>query len=147
MIRSLRSYTPSKMMWIRCRINKAIVLNIDRYERYIARYIVLESLPIWYKTSIFAHIPDILSPDILSDIRYPIWKPLIRYKPNIRYLKSWMKLTKSVDFLRELAIRLCSSTSISDRYFCSRDVLISSKCLPNGSIESYYEQVPIHYWH
>lgn len=34
-------------------------------ERYIARYIILEGLPIWYKTPILAHVLDILSdPDI-----------------------------------------------------------------------------------
>ena len=28
-------------------------------------------------------------PNIFTDIRYPIWKTLIRYDPDIRYLEPW----------------------------------------------------------
>ena len=40
---------------------------------------------VWYERPICARIPDI-SPNI----RYSIWKTLIRYDPDIRYLEPWV---------------------------------------------------------
>lgn len=46
-----------------------IVLNINNDDPYVARYIVLEDLPIRYKSLIFAHSPDISFDISLSNMR------------------------------------------------------------------------------
>lgn len=46
-----------------------IVLNIDQYERYIARYIILKGLLLRHESSILANILDILSNIPLFDIK------------------------------------------------------------------------------
>ena len=53
--------------------------------------IIISLYNVRYEHLICARIPDI-SPDI----RYPIWKTLIRYNPDIRYLEPWLKHMASI---------------------------------------------------
>ena len=55
-------------------LNQILIINISLYI-------------VWYEHSICARIPNI-SPDI----RYPVWKALIRYDPDIQYLEPCYKL-------------------------------------------------------
>lgn len=62
--------------------SSTIVLNIGRDEQYIPWYIILDGLPIRFKSPILAHILD-----ISSDILLPMWKLSIQYDSIIWYLE------------------------------------------------------------